>query len=120
MKVGFIGLGQMGRGMAANLQKAGHDLVVSDLTQQAASQRGNTQWSSEYPRLGWAAEARGVTRREPAGWLARAEAGTGHLIQDHLFGVFSHVDGNRLRRGGGSVLRQCEGQRLSHDLPASF
>ena len=38
MKVGFIGLGQMGRGMAANLQKAGHDLVVSELTQQAAAQ----------------------------------------------------------------------------------
>ncbi|MBV9250557.1 MAG: NAD(P)-dependent oxidoreductase [Acetobacteraceae bacterium] len=38
MKVGFIGLGMMGRGMAANLQKAGHELVVHDLTRQAASQ----------------------------------------------------------------------------------
>lgn len=38
MRVGFIGLGQMGRGMAANLQKAGYDLVVSDLSPQAASQ----------------------------------------------------------------------------------
>ena len=28
MKVGFIGLGQMGAGMAANLVKAGHDVVV--------------------------------------------------------------------------------------------
>jgi len=38
MRIGFIGLGMMGRGMAANLQKAGHELVVHDLTRQAASQ----------------------------------------------------------------------------------
>ena len=38
MKIGFIGLGMMGNGMAANLQKAGHELVVHDLSRQAASQ----------------------------------------------------------------------------------
>lgn len=37
MKLGFIGLGMMGAGMASNLQKAGHELVVHDLTRQAAS-----------------------------------------------------------------------------------
>ena len=31
MNVGFIGLGMMGKGMAANLQKAGHALAVYDL-----------------------------------------------------------------------------------------
>ncbi len=36
MKVGFIGLGMMGSGMAANLQKAGHDLIVHDLRRAAA------------------------------------------------------------------------------------
>lgn len=36
MKIGFIGLGLMGRGMAANLQKAGHDLAVHDLNCDAA------------------------------------------------------------------------------------
>src|SRR5919198_2720780 len=36
MKIGFIGLGMMGSGMAANLQKAGHDLVVHDLRRSAA------------------------------------------------------------------------------------
>jgi 3-hydroxyisobutyrate dehydrogenase len=36
MKIGFIGLGMMGKGMAANLQKAGHDLVVYDLSKAAA------------------------------------------------------------------------------------
>ena len=36
MRVGFIGLGMMGKGMAANLQNAGHDLVVHDLSRAAA------------------------------------------------------------------------------------
>ncbi|MCA8928387.1 MAG: NAD(P)-dependent oxidoreductase [Alphaproteobacteria bacterium] len=36
MKVGFIGLGTMGGGMASNLQKAGHELVVHDLARQLA------------------------------------------------------------------------------------
>jgi len=36
MKIGFIGLGMMGSGMAANLQRAGHDLVVHDLRRAAA------------------------------------------------------------------------------------
>ena len=36
MKIGFIGLGMMGSGMAANLQKAGHQLVVHDVRRAAA------------------------------------------------------------------------------------
>jgi 3-hydroxyisobutyrate dehydrogenase len=36
MKIGFIGLGMMGSGMAANLQKAGYELVVHDLRRAAA------------------------------------------------------------------------------------
>jgi 3-hydroxyisobutyrate dehydrogenase-like beta-hydroxyacid dehydrogenase len=36
MKVGFIGLGTMGSGMAANLQKAGFELVVHDVRRAAA------------------------------------------------------------------------------------
>ena len=36
MRVGFIGLGMMGKGMAANLQKAGHQLDVHDLSRAAA------------------------------------------------------------------------------------
>ncbi|HEY6433347.1 MAG TPA: NAD(P)-binding domain-containing protein, partial [Acetobacteraceae bacterium] len=38
MKISFIGLGMMGSGIAANLQKAGHQLVLHDLSRQAASQ----------------------------------------------------------------------------------
>lgn len=37
MKIGFIGVGTMGRHMASNLQKAGHDLVVHDLRREAAA-----------------------------------------------------------------------------------
>src|SRR5260221_3924014 len=36
MKVGFIGLGTMGASMAANLQKAGHELVVHDIRRASA------------------------------------------------------------------------------------
>jgi 3-hydroxyisobutyrate dehydrogenase-like beta-hydroxyacid dehydrogenase len=37
MKIGFIGLGAMGRGVAGNLQKAGHELVVNDVREEAAA-----------------------------------------------------------------------------------
>src|SRR6201999_1352657 len=41
MKVGFIGVGMMGAGMASNMQKGGNELVVNDLTRQAASKHLN-------------------------------------------------------------------------------
>ena len=37
MKAGFIGLGTMGRHMAANLKKGGHDVVVHDVRRDAAA-----------------------------------------------------------------------------------
>jgi 3-hydroxyisobutyrate dehydrogenase len=37
MRIGFIGLGMMGHHMAANLQSAGHDLVVYDVRRQAGA-----------------------------------------------------------------------------------
>ena len=36
MKVGFIGLGRMGEGMAANLLKAGHEVTVYNRTPRKA------------------------------------------------------------------------------------
>jgi 3-hydroxyisobutyrate dehydrogenase-like beta-hydroxyacid dehydrogenase len=36
VKIGFIGLGHMGFGMAANIKKAGHTLTVYDINRQAA------------------------------------------------------------------------------------
>ena len=51
MKIGFIGLGMMGAGMASNLQKAGHALVVHDLSRQAASRHlANGATWAESPR----------------------------------------------------------------------
>ena len=51
MKIGFIGLGLMGRGIAANLQRAGHDLVVHDLVRAAGEpfEANGAAWS-ETPR----------------------------------------------------------------------
>lgn len=53
MKIGFIGLGTMGRHMASHLMKAGHELVVHDVRREAAA-----------PHLeagaGWADTPRGV------------------------------------------------------------
>ena len=37
MKIGFIGLGIMGKPMAKNLVKAGHELVVFDLNKEAVA-----------------------------------------------------------------------------------
>ena len=37
MKIGFIGLGTMGRHMASNLMKGGHELVVNDVRREAAA-----------------------------------------------------------------------------------
>ena len=40
MKIGFIGLGNMGGGMAANLVKAGHDVTAFDLSGEALAKSG--------------------------------------------------------------------------------
>lgn len=36
MKVGFIGLGNMGGAAARNVQRAGFDLIVNDIRKEAA------------------------------------------------------------------------------------
>ena len=51
MKVGFIGLGTMGASFATNLQKAGYDLLVHDVSRQVADVhlRAGATWA-ESPR----------------------------------------------------------------------
>src|SRR3989442_1419737 len=51
MKIGFIGLGTMGRHMASNLIKAGHGLVVHDVRREAAAphREAGARWA-ETPR----------------------------------------------------------------------
>jgi len=58
MKVGFIGVGTMGAGMAANLQKAGHQLIIHDARSQSAAPhiaRG-AQWVTSPKAVAEAAE----------------------------------------------------------------
>jgi 3-hydroxyisobutyrate dehydrogenase len=47
MKIGFIGLGNMGGSMALNLMKAGHTLVVNDVRKEAAKEHlaGGARWA---------------------------------------------------------------------------
>ena len=49
MKAGFIGLGTMGQHMAANLQAAGHDLVVHDVRRAAAERRRVVAADGDHP-----------------------------------------------------------------------
>jgi 3-hydroxyisobutyrate dehydrogenase len=58
MQLGFIGLGTMGASMATNLQKAGHQLVVHDVRQQAAAPHlaAGAVWAENPRRLGEVSE----------------------------------------------------------------
>jgi 3-hydroxyisobutyrate dehydrogenase len=58
MKVGFIGLGMMGGGMALNLRKAGHDLIVYDVRPDIAKPLlgAGAQWAETIAELGRAAD----------------------------------------------------------------
>src|SRR5204862_1386263 len=59
MRVGFIGLGMMGKGMAANLQKAGHQLIVYDLNRAAAEPflAKGAEWANSPRQVAAASEA---------------------------------------------------------------
>jgi len=66
-RVGFIGLGNMGGGMAANLAKAGHDVIAFDLSEDAllrAEARGCARAASATEAM---AEAEAVVTMLPAG-----------------------------------------------------
>ncbi len=53
MKIGFIGLGGMGLGMADNLKKAGYDLVVHDLNRERAAglEEAGASWADSVAAL---------------------------------------------------------------------
>ncbi len=58
MKVGFIGLGTMGIGMASNLRKAGYDLLVYDVRKESAQPLvdSGATWAETVAELGRAAD----------------------------------------------------------------
>ena len=71
-RIAFIGLGNMGGGMAANLAKAGHDVVAFDLVEEAlarAESRGCRRAASAAEAV---AEAEAVITMLPAGKHVRA------------------------------------------------
>ena len=67
MKVGFIGLGTMGRHMAANLQKAGHELVVHDVRREAAEShiKAGAKWADSPRAVAEASEVIFASLPEP-------------------------------------------------------
>ena len=82
MNVGFVGTGNMGRPMAANILKAGHQMTVYDLRAEATAPL----------------ERAGATpRHRPAG------AGAGRARD--------HAEPSRCARGGGRALRQLRRAR---------
>ncbi|HUK58047.1 MAG TPA: NAD(P)-dependent oxidoreductase [Stellaceae bacterium] len=82
MQVGFIGVGTMGASMAANLQKAGHWLIVNDMRRAAAEPHlaAGAQWADTPARA--AAEAEVVFTSLPGPPEVEAVAlGPGGLLE---------------------------------------
>ena len=67
MKIGFIGLGTMGRHMAANLQKAGHELIVHDVRREAAEThvKAGARWADSPRAVAEASEVVFTSLPEP-------------------------------------------------------
>ena len=67
MKIGFIGLGTMGRHMAANLQKAGHELIVHDVRREAAEPhvKAGARWADSPRTVAEASEVVFTSLPEP-------------------------------------------------------
>jgi len=67
MKIGFIGLGTMGRHMAANLQKAGHELIVHDVRREASEPhvKAGARWADSPRGVAEAAEVVFTSLPEP-------------------------------------------------------
>ncbi|HBK06765.1 MAG TPA: 3-hydroxyisobutyrate dehydrogenase [Acetobacteraceae bacterium] len=88
MKIGFIGLGMMGAGMASNLQKAGHELVVHDLTRQAASKHLNAgaAWADSPRAVAQACDIVFTSLPTPAD-VQRVGTGTDGLIEGFRSGA---------------------------------
>ena len=58
MRVGFIGLGLMGSGISANLEKAGHKMVVHDARREAAEKicAAGAEWAGSPKEVAAATE----------------------------------------------------------------
>jgi 3-hydroxyisobutyrate dehydrogenase-like beta-hydroxyacid dehydrogenase len=92
MKIGFIGLGTMGRHMAANLLKAGHEVVVHDVRKEAADPhvKNGARWADTpravaetaevvFTSLPGPAEVEAVALDERSGLLSGLTAGKAYF-----------------------------------------
>jgi 3-hydroxyisobutyrate dehydrogenase len=66
-RIGFIGLGNMGSGMAANLAKAGHEVRAFDLSEEALARAGKNGCTPAASAAEAAADAEAVITMLPAG-----------------------------------------------------
>jgi 3-hydroxyisobutyrate dehydrogenase-like beta-hydroxyacid dehydrogenase len=67
MKIGFIGLGTMGRHMAANLQKAGYEVIVHDVRREAGEShvKAGARWADSPRAVAEAADVVFASLPEP-------------------------------------------------------
>ena len=86
MEIGFIGLGNMGGPMAANLLKAGHSLTVFDLSKTALQAAGHAVQTSGDGLLvpGVSPEQVGVIAGDAGVYLSRLAPQTRSLEQAFL------------------------------------
>src|SRR5438067_167674 len=82
MNVGFIGLGHMGRGMAINLRKAGHDVRAWNRTREATADLASKGISMTTTRTETAVEVTYLA--QIASWLA--------LQPDFQYVIHSNTD----------------------------
>jgi 3-hydroxyisobutyrate dehydrogenase len=95
MKIGFIGLGNMGGGMAANLVKAGHDVAAFDLSDAALARAVNAGCSASASAAAAVKGVDAVVTMLPAGQHVRtvyAEAVFGSVAKDTLLLDCSTID----------------------------
>ncbi|WP_268795754.1 MULTISPECIES: 3-hydroxyisobutyrate dehydrogenase [unclassified Sphingomonas] len=90
-RIGFIGLGNMGGGMAANLAKAGHDVRAFDLSAEALARAKAAGCLPAASAVEAAAGAQAVVTMLPAG---------AHVAEVYGSGLFEAVD-------TGAVLIDC-------------
>lgn len=113
MKIAFIGLGNMGGGMAANLVKAGHDVHAFDLSEAAlahAAEAGCTRFSSAREAV---AGVDAVVSMLPNGSIVDAVYGTdiiGHAPTGALLIDCSTIDVGTARK----VIAAAE--QAGHDM----
>ena len=94
-RIAFIGLGNMGGGMAANLAKAGHEVVAFDLSADALERAGKAGCARAASAVEAVKDAEAVVTMLPAGKHVRQvyeESVLGHAPRDAILIDCSTID----------------------------